>query len=106
MNCERAKENMTLHPYGELADDVRYELEQHLTRCPECEREFQQTRQFHGEMSSLPQIEPAASLLASAPSRLHDALGTVQQTSSRRRWALDPVDCAGHVCVSSGVPRA
>src|SRR5437763_7714336 len=92
MNCERAKENMTLHLYGELADDVRYELEQHLTRCPECEREFQQTRQFHGEMSSLPQIEPSASLLASARIRLHEALDTAEQTSGWRRWVFDPVE--------------
>jgi len=92
MNCERAKENMTLHLYGELADDVRYELEQHLGRCPECEREYQHTRQFHSEMNSLPQLEPSASLVAAARIRLHEALDTAEQTSGWRRWVFDPVE--------------
>src|SRR5207244_7359323 len=101
MNCERAKENMTLHLYGELADDVRYELEQHLGRCPECEREYQHARQFHSEMSSLPQLEPSASLVAAARIRLHEALDTAEQPSGWRRWVVDPVGgrrgrrCAG-----------
>src|SRR5256885_785027 len=92
MNCERAKESIGLHLYGELADDVRYELEQHLGRCPECEREYQQVRQFHLEMNTLPRLEPSASLLAGARIRLHDALDTVEQSAGWRRLVFDPVE--------------
>ena len=36
MKCEWVRENITLHIYGELADDARHELEQHVERCADC----------------------------------------------------------------------
>ena len=36
MKCEWVKENILFYVYNELADDARYELEQHLARCADC----------------------------------------------------------------------
>ncbi len=40
MKCEWVQENILLHIYNELPDDARYELEQHVARCPECAAEL------------------------------------------------------------------
>ena len=40
MKCEWVQENILLYVYNELADDARYELEQHLGRCPNCAAEL------------------------------------------------------------------
>ena len=40
MKCEWVRENITLHVYGELADDARHELEQHVARCADCAAEL------------------------------------------------------------------
>ena len=47
MKCEWVQENILLYIYSELADDARYELEQHLGRCPECAAELKSARAFH-----------------------------------------------------------
>ncbi len=51
MKCEWVKDNIVLYVYNELADDARYELEQHLGRCPECATELKATRRFHATLS-------------------------------------------------------
>ena len=33
MNCDLVKQNIVFYVYDELADDARYEMEQHLGRC-------------------------------------------------------------------------
>ena len=48
MKCEWVQENILLHIYNELADDARYELEQHLGRCTDCASELKGARGFHG----------------------------------------------------------
>src|ERR1700740_3607383 len=47
MKCEWVRENITLHVYGELADDARHELEQHVERCADCAAEMKVEKQFH-----------------------------------------------------------
>ena len=36
MKCDWVQDNITLYVYNELADDARYELEQHVARCATC----------------------------------------------------------------------
>jgi len=39
MNCDWTKENVVLYIYGELADDAKFEFEQHVRHCLGCRRE-------------------------------------------------------------------
>ncbi len=91
MNCDWVQQNITLHLYGELADDARHELEQHVARCQSCAAELAEQREFQAQMNALPVEEPSASFLAAARMRLQEAL---EQTSPDRAWyqrfAFDP----------------
>ncbi|MGE0407206.1 MAG: HEAT repeat domain-containing protein [Candidatus Korobacteraceae bacterium] len=89
MNCEWAKSNLTLFVYEELPDDLRYELERHLERCPDCTEELNSLRQFHEAMSALPRPDADPNLLAAARIRLSEAL---EETEQNYGWRLlDPV---------------
>lgn len=89
MNCEWVKANVTLYVYDELADDGRYELEQHIARCPACAAELETMRGFRTSMSAAPQPEPTPNLLAASRMRLQEALETAEQ---QRGWrTLDPM---------------
>lgn len=89
MNCDWVKANITLYVYDELADDSRYELEQHVARCEACSGELETTRAFRTSMSAAPQVEPTPNLLVASRMRLQEALETAEQ---HRGWrALDPM---------------
>ena len=47
MKCDWVRQNILFYVYNELEDDARYEVEQHLARCPECATELKATRKFH-----------------------------------------------------------
>jgi anti-sigma factor RsiW len=91
MNCEWVRQNITLHLYGELADDARHELEQHVARCQGCATELAEQQEFQGQMSSLAVEEPSASFLAAARMRLQESL---ENEHPRQAWyhrlAFDP----------------
>ncbi len=89
MNCEWAKANITLYVYDELADDSRYEMEQHVSRCGACASELETVRAFRTTMSATPPSEPTPNLLAASRMRLQEALETVEP---QRGWRLiDPM---------------
>jgi hypothetical protein len=89
MNCDWVKANITLYVYDELADDSRYELEQHVRRCGGCAAELETMRGFRTTMSEVEQLEPTPNLLAASRMRLQEALETAEQ---HRGWrVLDPV---------------
>ena len=89
MNCDWVKANITLYVYDELADDSRYELEQHVARCGGCAAELETMRAFRKTMSAAPQLEPTPNLLAASRMRLQEALETAEQ---QRGWRLlDPM---------------
>jgi hypothetical protein len=90
MNCEWVKANVTLYVYDELADDARYELEQHVERCGECAAELHELRQFKTTMSAVPVPEPSPNLLAASRMRLQEALETAEPHQGWRRWVLEP----------------
>src|ERR1700746_1181840 len=90
MKCEWVQENILLYVYNELADDARYELEQHLGRCPDCAAELKAMRAFHTTISRLPVQEPAPNLLASSRMRLQEPLETVQPGGFWHRLTFDP----------------
>jgi|ERR1051326_995352 hypothetical protein len=90
MKCDWVKENILLYVYNELADDARYELEQHLARCTDCTGELKSARKFHAVLSEMPVEEPSPNLVASSRMRLQEALETTSQGGFWRRLIFDP----------------
>jgi hypothetical protein len=90
MKCEWVRENIVFHVYGELADDARHELEQHMTRCVDCAAELKAEQEFHALLSQNPAGEPSPNLVASSRMRLQEALETAEQGRFWHRLALDP----------------
>jgi HEAT repeat protein/putative zinc finger protein len=90
MKCDWVRENILLYVYNELADDARYELEQHLGRCPECATELKATRKFHALLSTSPVDEPTPNLLTASRMRLQEGLETATQGGFLSRFVFDP----------------
>ena len=80
-----------LHVYGELADDARHELEQHVSRCADCAAELKAEQEFHALLSQDRAAEPTPNLVAASRMRLQEALETAQQGSVWNRLAFDPM---------------
>ena len=90
MKCDWVRQNILFYVYNELEDDARYEVEQHLGRCPACATELKVTRKFHAELSELPVAEPTPNLLASSRMRLQEALETTRPGGFWQRLILEP----------------
>lgn len=82
MTCEWIKANAAFYLYDELPDDARHELEQHLRRCPACEKAMAEERALHTLMSAVPVEEPTANLLAASRMKLQETLETAEQNKS------------------------
>ena len=92
MKCEWVRENIVLHVYGELADDARHELEQHIARCPDCALELRAEQNFHELLSQDRAEEPTPNLLAASRMRLQEALETAKQGTIWSRLPFDPMN--------------
>lgn len=103
MKCEWVRENIVLHVYGELADDVRHELEQHISRCADCAAELKAQQDFHALLLEDRAADPTPNLLASSRMRLQEALETAQQGSFWSRLPFDPADWLRQVRFSPGL---
>ncbi len=90
MKCEWVRENITLHVYGELADDARHELEQHVVRCADCAAELKSEQEFHAVLSQDRAAEPTPNLLAASRMRLQEGLETAEPGGFWRRLVFDP----------------
>jgi Putative zinc-finger len=90
MKCDWVQQNILFYVYNELEDDARYEVEQHLARCPQCTSELKATRKFHATMSQALVDEPAPNLLAASRMRLQEALETTNQSGWWRRLIFEP----------------
>jgi len=104
MNCDWVKANITLYVYDELADDSRYELEQHVHRCGACAAELDNLRSFRTTLSSAPQLEPTPNLLTASRMRLQEALETAEQHHGWR--LLDPMTWLRQMKFSSALAAA
>jgi len=90
MKCEWVQQNIMLHVYDELADDARYELDQHVARCEACAAELSAAREFRQTMATVTVVEPSPNLLTSSRMRLQEALETTQQGGFWTRLTFDP----------------
>jgi anti-sigma factor RsiW len=106
MKCEWVRENIVLHVYGELADDARHELEQHVARCADCAAELKAEQDFQGLLSRDRAEEPSPNLLASSRMRLQEALETAEQGAWWHRLAFDPANWLRQVRFSPALASA
>jgi len=106
MKCEWVRENITLHVYGELADDARHELEQHVERCAGCAAELKAEQEFHALLSQEHASEPTPNLLAASRMRLQEGLETAVQGRFWNRLAFDPADWLRQVRFSPALASA
>jgi hypothetical protein len=90
MKCDWVRQNILFYVYNELEDDARYEVEQHLARCPECATELKAARKFHATLSAMPVAEPTPNLLTASRMRLQEALETAQPGGFWHRLILEP----------------
>jgi HEAT repeats/Putative zinc-finger len=90
MKCEWVRQNILFYVYNELEDDARYEVEQHLARCPECATELKSTRKFHATLSEMPVLEPTPNMLASSRMQLQEGLETARQGGIWQRLIFEP----------------
>ena len=89
MKCDWVRQNILFYVYNELEDDARYEVEQHLARCPECATELKATRKFHATLSETV-AEPSPNLLAASRMRLQEALETTRPGAFWHRLIVEP----------------
>jgi anti-sigma factor RsiW len=106
MKCEWVRQNITLQVYGELADDARHELEQHVERCADCAAELRAEQEFHNLLSLRETPEPTANLLAASRMKLQEALETAEQGGFWRRLAFDPANWLRQVKFSPALASA
>lgn len=80
MNCDWTKENVVLYIYGELADDAKFEFEQHVRHCLGCRRELDTALEFKGTMATLAVKDVSPSFLASNRMELQERLEHAEQS--------------------------
>lgn len=89
MNCDWTKENVVLYIYDELADDAKYEFEQHIRQCLGCKQEVEAALAFKDGMSELPVQEVSPNLLVASRMRLQEVLDDAVQSRGWNRFAFD-----------------
>ncbi len=106
MKCEWVRENIVLQVYGELADDARHELEQHVARCADCAAELKAEQEFHALLAQDRAADATPNLLAASRMRLQEALETAKQGSFFSRLAFDPANWLRQVKFSPALASA
>ena len=89
MNCDWTRENVVLYIYDELADDAKYEFEQHVRQCLACKQELESALEFKETLSfkQLPEVSP--NLLVASRMRLQEALDETSQSRGWSRFVFD-----------------
>jgi hypothetical protein len=85
MNCDVAQQSIMLAQYGELPDELQLPLEQHLSGCENCRREWKAMLALHEELALTPVLEPSPNLLAASRMRLDEALDAMPARSVAQR---------------------
>jgi hypothetical protein len=106
MKCEWLRENIVLYVYGELADDARHELEQHVLRCADCAAELKAEQNFHALLLQDRAADPTPNLLAASRMRLEESLETAQQGGFFSRLIVDPANWLRQVRFSPALASA
>lgn len=89
MNCDWTRENVVLYIYDELADDAKYEFEQHVRQCVSCKQELESALAFKENFSQRPAQEVSPNLLVASRMRLQEALDETTQSHGWGRFVFD-----------------
>ncbi|MGB7188970.1 MAG: HEAT repeat domain-containing protein [Acidobacteriaceae bacterium] len=81
MKCEAAQEKIALAAWGEISEEQRGLLEEHLAGCEACSIEREAVEAMAKAMALLPAEEPSANLLARTRLRLEEALDGLPRES-------------------------
>ncbi|MGB9071343.1 MAG: HEAT repeat domain-containing protein [Terriglobales bacterium] len=106
MKCDWVKENTVFYVYNELEDDARYEVEQHLARCPECAAELKAVRKLHATLSQAAVAEPTPNLLAASRMGLQEALETAHPGGFWQRLIFEPATWLRQIRMSPALAAA
>ncbi len=93
MKCDWTKENLALYIYDELADDARFEMENHVRNCAGCREELESFSALKQDMSAMPVLEISPNLLTASRMQLQESLEHAQQ--NRSGWGMFVFDFAG-----------
>jgi hypothetical protein len=93
MKCDWTKENLVLYIYDELADDARFEMENHIRNCAGCREELENVSTLKQDMSAMPVLEVSPNLLAASRMQLQESLEHAEQ--NRSGWGMFIFDFAG-----------
>jgi HEAT repeat protein/putative zinc finger protein len=80
MTCDWTRENVVFYIYGELADDAKFEFEQHVRHCLGCRRDLDAALEFKENMAALPTKEISPSFLAANRMQLQESLEHAEQS--------------------------
>jgi hypothetical protein len=80
MNCDWTKENVVLYIYDELADDAKFEFDQHVRQCLGCRRELDTALEFKDGMAALPVKDISPSFLTANRMQLQESLEQAEQS--------------------------
>jgi len=97
MNCENAQQNIILAQYGELPDELQFPLEQHVSGCEDCRREWKALLALNEELALAPMVEPSPNLLAASRMRLDEALDLMPPRSVTQRFFGNAFRWLGYV---------
>lgn len=93
MKCDWTKENLVLYIYDELADDAKFEIENHIRGCIACREELESANALKRDMSAMPMLEVSPNLLAASRMQLQESLEHAEQ--NRSTWGMFIFDFAG-----------
>ena len=79
MNCDWTKDNVVFYIYDELADNAKFEFEQHVRHCLGCRRELDTALEFKQNLAALAVKEVSPSFLAANRMQLQEALEHAEQ---------------------------
>lgn len=89
MTCDWIKENVVLYIYDELADDAKYEFEQHTRHCLACKQEVESAMDFKESLPEMPAPEVSPNFLVASRLRLQEALEETQPSHGWGRFVFD-----------------
>jgi hypothetical protein len=93
MKCDWTKENLVLYIYDELADDAKFEIENHIRGCVACREELESAKALKHDLSAMPVLEVSPNLLAASRMQLQESLEHAEQ--NRSAWGMFIFDFAG-----------
>ena len=89
MTCDWIKENVVLYIYDELADDAKYEFEQHTRQCVACKQEVESALSFKENLAETPVPDVSPNLLVASRLRLQEVLEETHQAHGWSRFVFD-----------------